>query len=744
MNLIDIPPSVTDCRNVNCQSNHHRDEVDNLMEKVLGTVQEVAEHTLPFPKQGPNKKVKVLPGWNDTVKPLRDNAFFWHKVWQSAGRPLNTDLHRLMKKTRNIYHMQAKKCRKREEIIRKNKLLDACLNGNGNLFKEIKSMRQTKQIVATSIDGETANVPNHFKNIYSKLFNSVDDVENMAKVSHEITNRVSQNDIDDILKVTPEVVKQAAARLKPGKSDPVYSFSSDCVKVDSDRLAELLSIIFQSYLVHGHVTRFLLLATLVPIIKDKLGSINSSKNYRSIAISSLVLKLIDWVIIILFGETLGLNDLQFAYQPGISGNMCTYAILETIDYFLRNGGEIFACTMDMTKAFDVTMHSKLFLKMIHGNISSTSISGRTKGLSITFVRLLVFIYSEQFANVRWNGQLSSVFTMKNGVRQGAILSAIAYCFYVEDLFETLKKKRSGCWINGFFLGLFGYSDDNFALAPSINALRDMLKTISEYAEAHNLQFSTDPSPRKCKTKVMAFLKEPRALPNIHLGPAKLPWVDHCKHLGNNIKNVINGCQEDMKIKTARYVGKNIAISQEFHFSHPRTKIEVNKIWNTHFSGSPLWNLFSEGALKVESSYNKSVKYMMDLPFGTHRCLIEPLSGERHIKMILIKRFVSFMEKIDKSSKSALKMLKSEALKDVRSITGANYRGIRCLVGEMDIRKVSHLQAQVDNLQYRTVPEEDQWQLNITKELSDVMNGDVEVEGFDWKELKDIFHSFCIS
>ena len=73
-----------------------------------------------------------------------------------------------------------------------------------------------------------------------------------------------------------------------------------------------------------------------------------------------MLKLIDWIVIIIFGDTFGLNDLQFAYQPGISTDMCTYAILETIDYFLRNGSKIFACTMDMTKAFDLTMHSKLF------------------------------------------------------------------------------------------------------------------------------------------------------------------------------------------------------------------------------------------------------------------------------------------------------------------------------------------------------------------------------------------------
>ena len=252
------------------------------------------------------------------------------------------------------------------------KLLEACLGQGDNsidLFKEIKTLRKSEQSVATSIDGVNEDIPDHFRNIYSQLYNSVEDAENMALISSEVEVKVNSLSLSDVEKVTPAVVKSAAKKLKAGKSDPVYSFSSDCIKVDSYKLAELLSIIIRCYLVHGHVTRFLLLATLVPIIKDKLGCINSSKNYRSIAISSLILKMLDWIIIILFGETFGLNDLQFAYQPGISGNMCTYAVMETVDYILRNESEVFLCTMDMTKAFDVTMHSLLFKKMLHAGLS---------------------------------------------------------------------------------------------------------------------------------------------------------------------------------------------------------------------------------------------------------------------------------------------------------------------------------------------------------------------------------------
>ena len=104
--------------------------------------------------------------------------------------------------------------------------------------------------------------------------------------------------------------------------------------------------------------------------------------------SSLILKLLDWIILILFGKTLGVDELQFAYQPGSSTSMCTWAAVETINYFMRNGSSVYACLMDMTKAFDLVKHSLLFKKLL------------AAGLSVIFVRLLLFIYMNQFANVR--------------------------------------------------------------------------------------------------------------------------------------------------------------------------------------------------------------------------------------------------------------------------------------------------------------------------------------------------------
>ena len=635
LSLIRIPDSLH-CTEVQCKDVNHCNEADDFITKVLETVEQVSVSTLPSssPPRHPSKA--PVPGWKNLVEPFRDKAYFWHQIWISAGRPLNTELHKIMKRSRNIYHYNYRKCRKSELIISKNKLLDACLNGKGDVFKEIRKLRANKPIVATSMDGIKSNIADHFKGIYSTLYNSTNDANEVVEIAAEIESKINILSLLDVEKVTPEVVKKAAANLCDSKSDPVFTFNSDCVKHGTSQLFHKLAIAFKSFLIHGHISYFLMLATLLPIIKDKLGSVNSSSNYRSIAISSLILKLLDWIILIIYGDVLGVDELQFAYQPGCSTTMCTWTVIETVDYFLRHGGEVFGCMMDMSKAFDLVKHSLLFRKLLDA------------GLPVIFIRLLIFIYVNQFANVYWDGCFSTIFSLTNGVRQGAILSAILYCFYVNNLYKILRRNGSGCWINSQYFGILGYSDDSFLLAPSLDSLQEMLTICEEYAEIHNLKFSTDANPLKCKTKCIAFLGRDRPLKQVVLCGNHLPWVNNGKHLGNTIENNINGMKMDIKQKRAKFIAKNNELNQEFHFAHPKTKIELNRIYNGHFTGSPLWDLFSRETEMLCNSWNKSVRLMLGVPLNTHRYFLEPLSGLKHLKFPLTTRFLNFLSQIKKS------------------------------------------------------------------------------------------------
>ena len=106
---------------------------------------------------------------------------------------------------------------------------------------------------------------------------------------------------------------------------------------------------------------------------------------------------------------------------------------------------------------------------------------------------------------------------------------------------------------------------------------------------------------------MAFLSKPRDLPDMYLCGNPLPWVSSLKHLGTKVSNTIDGCQQDLKQKNAMYIDKNCTLDQEFYFAHPTVKLKLNTIYNCHFSGSQVWNLFSQGALSLEGTYNRSVK-----------------------------------------------------------------------------------------------------------------------------------------
>ena len=384
--------------------------------------------------------------------------------------------------------------------------------------------------------------------------------------------------------------------------------------------------------------------------------------------------------------------------------------------------------MDMSKAFDLVRHGLLFRKLLEA------------GIPPIILRLLLFIYVNQFANVKWNNSVSEIFSLSNGVRQGGVISAILYCFYGNILFSSLRKSGYGCWINSVYTGIYGYSDDNFLLAPSHYALQKMLETCERFAASHGLLFSTDADPSKCKTKCIAFTRKPTILKDIRLCGNVLPWVDSFKHLGNSISNSTCLTDLDITTKRAQYISKCLELDQEFYFATGRTKYKLNSIYNFHFTGSPLWDLFGKSALSLEASYNRSVKNMFNLPVETHRSLIEPITSKPHLRTTLMSRFLSFINHVSNSQKIVPKMLLNLVAKDTRSTTGSNLRKILLLTNKCSISEL--MKKDVYALTYHPLNEEDIWRANLVSELIDEQEGILEVQEFSIEELTDIIQFLC--
>ena len=94
-------------------------------------------------------------------------------------------------------------------------------------------------------------------------------------------------------------------------------------------------------------------------MKDNLGNITSSDNYRAIAGGCLLLKLIDLVVLMLESDKLNFDAMQFAYQPKASTSMCTWTFTAVVDHFNREGAPVYGAAMDMSKAFDMVEWTEL-------------------------------------------------------------------------------------------------------------------------------------------------------------------------------------------------------------------------------------------------------------------------------------------------------------------------------------------------------------------------------------------------
>ena len=136
--------------------------------------------------------------------------------------------------------------------IKSNRLLEACLNNQNGIFGEIKIMRNNKLSFPNNIDGKDENIPQYFANKYENLYNSVDDSNDLLIVEENISQRIKNTDICEVLKITPTLVKEASKKLKPDKSDPVSEILSDYLINAPDIIYQHLSDVMKTYITHGH------------------------------------------------------------------------------------------------------------------------------------------------------------------------------------------------------------------------------------------------------------------------------------------------------------------------------------------------------------------------------------------------------------------------------------------------------------------------------------------------------------
>ena len=586
--LSDIqPPTCLHCTDVNCKLEEHTRDRDSYVLDVMCAIMESSHQSIPLSSSGSSSKKKTdqLPGWEENVAPAKSNALFWHSVWMSAGRPATGELHRLMAWTRNKYHYAVRKAKRLADTIKARNLIEAAEEGNAALMEEMKKTLNKKvdgQSVPECLDGKVTHndILERFKECYEELYNSAGSEDAMITIKLKLGQLIKEStdsSANETEKLTGQVVKEACSRMLPGKQDVTGVYSSDVFLHAPDSLFDHLAAVFRSYLVHGTVTLQILCCAFLPLFKGGLKNPEVFDSYRAIAGASQLLKLFEYVIIIVWGDSLSSDTMQFGFKKGVSTTQCTWLVNEVATYFMRRGTAVNACLLDCSKAFDKCKFDLLFEKLL------------AKGLPAVVVRVLVFMYEEQEGWVKLGGKRSSSFRLTNGTRQGSVLSPLLFSVYLDDLLVELRKLQLGCHIGGMWYGACGYADDLILLAPTRQVLQQMLSVCESYGIAHNLVFSTDPVPAKSKTKCMLFcgrISNVKYPAPVKLDGKDLPWVEHAEHLGHTLHQSVTMEKDCLRAK-ARFIDKTVEVRDQLTFSHPRQKVKMVEILCCDGNGSML-------------------------------------------------------------------------------------------------------------------------------------------------------------
>ena len=150
--------------------------------------------------------------------------------------------------------------------------------------------------------------------------------------------------------------------MKPGKKDVSGSYSSDVFLHGPDNMFLILAEVFRSFLIHGTVSEQILACAFLPLYKGGQKNPELFKSYRAIAGASQLLKLFEYVILELWGDTMVADSLQFGYREGMSTTQCTWLVNEVTGYYLGRGGSVCGALMDCSMAFDKCLFSGLFKK----------------------------------------------------------------------------------------------------------------------------------------------------------------------------------------------------------------------------------------------------------------------------------------------------------------------------------------------------------------------------------------------
>ena len=251
----------------------------------------------------------------------------------------------------------------------------------------------------------------------------------------------------------------------------------------------------------------------------KKGSRADPGNYRGISLLSCLGKFFTGVLYnrllkFAIGNKI-ISPAQLGFTPGNRTSDAHLIIHNLVRKQCHsNGGRLYSCFIDFSKAFDTIPRDTLLQKLLDFGIDGN------------FFNIIRNIYTNDKICIKHDDKVTDTIEVNLGVKQGCILSPLLFNIFLADLPQILDNDLQSTNPELQHPSSIFWADDIVLFSESEEGLRKMLKSLEKYCKENELTLNTD------KTKCMIFNKTGRLLrTQFHYNDELLENVNKFKYLG---------------------------------------------------------------------------------------------------------------------------------------------------------------------------------------------------------------------